>query len=182
MTEQQSIPAMAPPATTAAADFFRYEAQFIEVVPIGAVPAGLRIDAHFAGSVIEGPLAGATVRGIDYVLIRADGVSALDVREVITTAAGGRIEVRAQGYGQGRAGAALPPLEVLQSPEFRWPDAPVPILGAAYCQTAAPKLAWLNRTVFVYTGTVNLGTGELHVAVRALTPEMVLGPPMGQGT
>jgi hypothetical protein len=156
-------------------DAFRYEARFTEIVPIGVVSTGLRLDVHFAGSVVEGPLAGASVRGIDYVLIRPDGVSVLDVREVMTTAAGERIEVRAQGYGDGGGAVTLPPSELLQSPEFSWPDTSSSLLGAAFCQTAAPELAWLNRTVFVYSGTANLGTGQLNVSIHALTPEMVAG-------
>jgi hypothetical protein len=62
------------------------------------VPEALRIDAHYKSTVIEGPLAGGMVRGVDYLLIRSDGVSVLDAREAITTAAGQQIAARAQGH------------------------------------------------------------------------------------
>lgn len=157
---------------------FRMEATFTDVAMIGMLPEGLRIDAHCSGSMIAGPLAGAIVRGVDYLLIRSDGVIVLDVRESITTAAGRCIAVRAQGYGsvgsEPRAGAdAVPP----PGAKMAWPDASSPLLGVAICQTTDPEFLWMNETMLVFTGTANLGTGKLQAAGRALTPQMVLGTP-----
>ena len=42
---------------------YRFEARFTALDPIGVVPDGLRLDAHFEGRVVEGRLAGATVTG-----------------------------------------------------------------------------------------------------------------------
>lgn len=142
-------------------ELLRYDATFTEIVPIGVVPTGMRIDAHYVGTMAAGPLEGAAVRGIDYVLIRPDGTSVLDVRAVITTRAGQRIEVRANGYGQPPAGAASG-------------AAALNLLGTAYCQTAAPELAAMNRTVFIFTGTAALEARTLSIAFRALTRELVV--------
>jgi hypothetical protein len=48
---------------------FRVEASLSEVIPVGLVPEGVRLDAHFSGRVVEGPLSGATMRGVDYLLL-----------------------------------------------------------------------------------------------------------------
>ena len=152
---------------------YRMEATFTDVVSIGIVPEGLRIDAHYQGHVIEGPLAGGIVRGVDYLLIRSDGVSVLDARHTITTAAGRQIAVRGQGYGE--SDTPLPPAEALGNAPSAAPDATSHLTGVAFCQTAAPDLLWLNRTVLAFTGTANMGTRELHVIGRVMTPEFVLG-------
>jgi hypothetical protein len=118
------------------------------------------------------------LRGIDYLLIRSDGVSVLDIRETITTPKGRHIGVRAQGYGSVRsdirAGAGAVPS---QGAGFNWPDAPSPLLGVAICQTTDPEFLWMNGAMLVFSGTANLGTGKLQVVGRALTSEMVLGTP-----
>ena len=161
---------VAPPPDFA----FRMEATFTYVTVIGMLPEGLRIDAHYNGSMIAGPLAGAIVRGVDYLLIRSDGVSVLDVRETITMPAGHSIAVRAQGYGSLRsetqAGAEMPP----QGANVAWPDAPRPLLGVATCQTTDPEFIWMNEAMLVFSGTANLGTGKLQAVGRVLTPEMVV--------
>jgi hypothetical protein len=127
---------------------------------------------------ITGPLAGAIVRGVDYLLIRPDGVTVLDVRETITTATGRCIAVRAHGYGSVRSepqtGAdAVPP----RGEKVAWPDASGPLLGVAICQTTDPEFLWMNEAILVFNGTANLGTGKLQAVGRVLTPQMVLGTP-----
>lgn len=170
-------PRVAPPS-----DFvFQLEATFTDVVVIGAVPEGLRIDAHYDGNVIAGPLAGGMVRGVDYLLIRSDGVSVLDIRETITTPAGHRIGVRAQGYGLVRpvppgGGEVVPS----QGAQFAWPDAPSPLLGVAVCQTTDPEFLWMNAAMLVFSGTANLGTSKLQAVARVLTRETVLSAPEKQ--
>jgi hypothetical protein len=157
---------------------FRIEATFTDVAVIGMLPEGLRIDAHYDGNVVAGPLAGARVRGIDYLLIRSDGVGVLDVRETITTPAGHRIAIRAQGYGslrsEPRVGTEAVPLP---DAKVTWPDAPRPLLGVATCQTTDPEFLWMNEAMLVFSGTANLGTGKLQAVGRVLTPELVLATP-----
>jgi hypothetical protein len=58
---------------------YRLEGQMTETVPIGLVPEGVRLDVYFEGRLTHGQLAGARVRGIDYLLLRADGVGVTDV-------------------------------------------------------------------------------------------------------
>jgi hypothetical protein len=154
------------------------EATFTEVAVIGMLPGGLRLDAHYTGSMMAGPLAGAIVRGVDYLSIRSDGVTVLDVRETITIAAGRCIAVRAEGYGrigsEPKAGADALPLLGAKVP---WPDASSPLLGVAFCQTTDPEFLWMNEAMLVFNGTANLGTGKLQAVGRVLTPQMVLGTP-----
>ena len=177
--DPSSKPALSTARVAPPPDFaFRMEATFTDVAVIGMLPEGLRIDAHYNGSMIAGPLAGAIVRGVDYLLIRSDGVTVLDVRETITTATGSCIAVRAQGYGSVRsepqAGAdAVPP----QGAKVAWPDASSPLLGVAICQTTDPEFLWMNEAMLVFNGTANLGTGKLQAVGRVLTPQMVLGTP-----
>lgn len=177
MITEQTAPTAARPSIAAPPDFiYRMEATFTEIVPIGLVPEGLRIDAHYEGRVIEGPLAGSVVRGVDYLLIRPDGVSVLDIRQLITTGTEQQIAIRAQGYGVSEAETPLPSPEALRNAQFAWPDSPSHLLGVAFCQTAAPDFLWLNRTVTAFAGTVNLGTRKVDATGRALTPEMLMGP------
>jgi len=151
---------------------YRFEARFTELQMIGVVPDGLRLDAHFTGEVTDGELAGAAVRGIDYLRFRADGVGVLDVREALT-ADGLAVEVRAGGYLIPPAGFALPAAEVLLAPDFAWPDLDLPFHGYATFRTAAPEWAQLNRTVGTFDGAANPGTGRLVVEASTSTPAVV---------
>ena len=58
-------------------DAYAYEATLTRVVPIGLVPEGVRLDAHYTGTITEGPLAGDAVEGVDYLLLRPDGVGVI---------------------------------------------------------------------------------------------------------
>ena len=137
---------------------YRFEATFTDLVPIGLVPEGLRLDPHFSGSVVDGDFAGASVRGTDYLLFRSDGVGVLDVWEVLATESGS-VSVRAGGYLLPPTGFELPPPEVLLSEEFQWPDIALPIHGFAVYRTGAAGLELLNRTIATFTGEVNPGLG-----------------------
>jgi hypothetical protein len=150
---------------------YRFEATLTEVVPIGLVPEGIRLDAFFKGSITEGLLSGATLRGIDYLLLRADGVGVINVYEVISTSDGRHISVHAQGYSVPPAGMQLPAPEVLLSPGFQWPDVPVPLHGFALARTGAREFEWLNRTALAFEGSANVGTGQLLITAHALVPE-----------
>jgi Protein of unknown function (DUF3237) len=151
------------------AALYRFEARFTSLVPIGPVPDGIRLDAHFEGRVVEGELAGAAVRGIDYLRFRSDGVGVLDVREVLAQD-GQSVDVRAGGYLIPPGGFALPPAEVLAAPDFRWPEVELPFHGFATFSTAASEWQQLNRTVSTFTGVANPGAGTLVVEAQALTP------------
>jgi SAM-dependent methyltransferase len=154
------------------APLYRFEARFTALVPIGPVPDGIRLDAHFEGRVVQGELAGATVRGIDYLRFRSDGVGVLDVREVLTHDGQG-VAVRAGGYLIPPAGFALPPADALFAPDFVWPELELPFHGFATFSTAAREWQQLNRTVATFNGVANPGAGTLVVEAQALTPAPV---------
>ena len=147
----------------------RFEAQFTDIVPVGVVPEGLRLDVHFEGRVTEGRLAGATVRGIDYLRYRSDGVGVLDVREVLSLD-GRHVDVQAQGYIPAVAGQEFPPAEVMLAPDFQWPDAASPFHGFAMALTGAPEWQDLNSTLVAFEGSANPGTGQLLVEAWAFEP------------
>lgn len=142
---------------------YRFEAAPTAVMPVGIVPEGLRLDVHFEGRVTAGTLAGGHVRGIDYLLLRADGVGVIDALETIEIEPGRVVAAHARGYIVPPAGVELPPVEVVLSPDFTWPDLPLPLHGFGLYQTGVAELAHLNRTTAAFTGHVNLGRGELVV-------------------
>lgn len=147
---------------------YGFEAQVTGVVPVGMVPEGLRMDVHFEGPVTAGPLSGGTISGIDYLLIRPDGVGVLDAREIITGADGTTVTLAVSGFAV--TPFPMPPLVELLDPSFTWPDADTAMHGSARLQSGAPHLQAVNRTVFGWTGTVNMATGRLAVAARSLAP------------
>jgi len=65
-------------------DGYSFQAQVTRIAPIGLVPGGLRSDVGFTGTLTDGPLVGSTIEGVDYLLIRHDGVAVIDARELIT--------------------------------------------------------------------------------------------------
>jgi hypothetical protein len=151
---------------------YSLEARFTDLVLIGPVPDGLRLDAYFEGSVTSGELAGAAVRGVDYLLFRPDGVGVMDARETIA-GPGVAIALRIGGYVLPPPGFALPDPDVMASPDFAWPDIALPLHGFATFRTAAPAWRHLNHTIGLAGGAANPGTGTLVVEARAFAPQDV---------
>lgn len=145
--------------------FYRLEARFTQLMPIGLVADGIRMHNRFAGRITAGELAGASVDGVDYFRIRSDGVGVVTGHELVEYN-GARIAVAINGYGLPPAGLQLPPLEELAAPDFEWPDVPFSIEVFATFETAEPTLAYLNRTTVVHTGYANMGTRELVIEAR----------------
>jgi hypothetical protein len=107
-------------------------------------PQGLRFDVAFEGRV-SGRLEG-TVRGVDYVRMRADGRADLDIRAIIETGDGRRIALAADGVAIPRTAEPIADL---------WENISL--------STAAADYAWVNtRQVWAY-GTVNFATGKVHI-------------------
>ncbi len=133
---------------------YRFQARFTDSIQIGPVDGGIRIDNYFDGRMTEGPLTGARVRGVDQVRIRDDASVALDIRETIETDRGA-ITADVRGY-------AIPQ-----------PDAPHlhRITGFALFATAVPQYADYNSAVVAIDGTVDMATGTIDVAGRALNPD-----------
>ncbi len=111
------------------------------------------------------------MRGIDYLLMRSDGVSVIDAYEVISTGASNHISVHAQGYITPPPEMQMPPPEVILSPEFQWPDVPLPLHGFALYRTGVEDFGWMNRTAMAFEGTVNVGTGKLLIEALAQKTE-----------
>jgi hypothetical protein len=148
---------------------YRLEGQMTETVPIGLVPEGVRLDVYFEGRLTHGQLAGARVRGIDYLLLRADGVGVTDVRAAFV-ADGGHVEARAQGYLVAPDDVELPPPDAILAPGFTWPDVELPIREFALLRTGVAEWQNLNATLAAIEGSVNPGTGNLVLEARGFKP------------
>lgn len=161
-----------PPGTDV---LYHMEAALTESIPIGVVTEGLRVDNVFEGTITGGPFNGAVVRGIDYYLVRPDGVGVIDAREAIIPETGLAIGARARGYVRPPAGLPLPPLEDLLDPTFSWPDVPFAIEVFQTFTAAAPEHAWLNDIVVSHVGAVNYATRTLWIDARVLRAPAMRG-------
>src|SRR3712207_4656410 len=108
-------------------DGYAFEATMTRVVPIGLVPEGLRLNAYYQGKIPDGPLTGDTVDGVDYRLLRRDGVGVIDVRREFSSEGGRTVATEVHGYLTPQG--PLPPLKEVADPAFAWPDAEMPMHG-----------------------------------------------------
>lgn len=107
-------------------------------------PQGARLDVAFDGRG-SGRLSGR-VRGVDYLVVRADGRFNLDIRATIETDDGHRISLTADGVAAPR------------------PDGPVvDLFENVTLTTAAAPYAWVNARQIWAVGTVNLADGKIHL-------------------
>ena len=74
-----------------------FQGKVTELINFGNTPLGRRFDAYFEGELTEGVLSGR-MRGVDYILVRPDGIAEINVRAVITTQEGVNISVLISGY------------------------------------------------------------------------------------
>ena len=106
---------------------------------------GARFDVHFEGP-ITGPKVKGTVKGVDYLHIRADGRCQLNIHAEITTEDGKKISLAADGV-------AIPDTG---SPVFH-------LRENVTLTTNHPEYSWVN-TIQVWTrGTVDVSKGEIRV-------------------
>jgi hypothetical protein len=146
---------------------YAIDGQFHDIVVIGPVAEGFRMNGHFGGEVTAGELTGAKMTGVDYFLLRHDGVGVVRAHEVIT--AGDRvIAVELHGLLQPPRGIAAPKPADITLAGFAWPAAPYTIHVSARFETAAPGLTHLNGTVVAHSGTVNFATGKLWIEARII--------------
>lgn len=102
-------------------------------------PAGLRFDIYFEGKVTGEEVAG-TIKGVDYLTVRADGRLFLDLHASITTHDGAHIAVKESGINdEGDLRLAM---------DFHTNDS---------------RYAWINRKHVWGTGTVNFETGAVRI-------------------
>jgi hypothetical protein len=142
-------------ATTMPVQELLYEATFqtTEVIDFGLdmqsvmsgqapmPPEGLRLDFHFSGE-IRGEKLGGKLQGVDYVLMRADGLVQLHVHAIVTTDDGERIAYAGEGLGIIPPGATVGQLR-----------------EHARLHTASAKYGWLNHVQLYLTGEADLATG-----------------------
>ena len=106
---------------------------------------GARVDVYF-----EGPIAGAklkgTVKGVDYLHIRADGRAQLNIHAEITTDDGKKIALAADGVAIPQEG----------SPVFQ-------LRENVTLTTNHPEYAWVNPIQVWAPGTVDVAKGEIRI-------------------
>lgn len=126
---------------------------------LGQTPVGRRRIIAITGGQFSGPrLSGRVLAGgADWQVIRADGVAYLDARYTLETSDGALIYVNNLGYRHG-------PPEVLE--RLARGDDVDPALyymrATPWFETAAPKYAWLNRTICIATGARRAAAVELE--------------------
>ena len=76
-----------------------FQGKVTELINFGNTPLGRRFDAYFEGELTEGVLSGR-MRGVDYILVRPDGIAEINVRAAVTTQEGVNISVLISGYHQ----------------------------------------------------------------------------------
>ena len=118
--------------------------------PIGEIPAGNRRIGLVAGGTFEGPKLRGTVLpgGADWIIVRPDGVTTLDVRIVLQTDDGAAIGLTYRGLRHG-------PVAVMERVDQGQPVDPSEYYFriAITFETAAPKYAWLNKVFGIGTGS-----------------------------
>jgi hypothetical protein len=136
---------------------YEYTPKFTQVVEYGlpaseifsgqaAPPAeGARFDVYFEGPV-SGPKVQGTVKGVDYLTIRADGRCQLHIHAEITTTDGKKIALAADGVGIPEAG----------SPVFQ-------LRENVTLTTSHPEYSWVNTIQVWAPGTVDVSKGEIRV-------------------
>jgi hypothetical protein len=141
---QQTSPA--PPRLELA---FELRAQVGSPDDVGIVPGGRRRVVPITGGTFAGPAVKGEIvpGGTDHQLIQSDGFSQLEARYVLKTDQGELIYVNNRGMRHG------PPevLARLNAGERVDPNL-IYFRTAATFETAAPRLQWMARSIFVCVG------------------------------
>lgn len=107
-------------------------------------PEGARFDVSYEGTILGATLTGS-VKGVDYVQVRADGRFQLHIHGEITTDDGKKIAVATDGVGIG----APPVMELRENTTLT---------------TSVPELSWVNTIQTWGRGTVDFSKGEVRIA------------------
>jgi hypothetical protein len=136
---------------------YEYTLQFVQVVEYGISAnavfsgqmqpptEGARFDVYFEGP-ITGPKLKGTVKGVDYLHIRADGRCQLNIHAEITTEDGKKIALAADGVAIPEEG----------SPIFQ-------LRENVTLTTNHSEYSWLNPIQVWAPGTVDVSKGEIRV-------------------
>lgn len=116
-----------------------------ELITMGDGPLGERRMVNILGGTFEGPgMKGTVLPGVDWQILRRDGVLDLDARYALREERGGTVRVVSQGYRHG-------PPEVMASlgrGEDVDPDSYF-FRTVMRFETGAPELAFLNKVIAV---------------------------------
>lgn len=128
---------------------FTLKAQAGETQQVGETPAGKRIIVPILSGSFEGERLQGTLEpgGVDWMTLRPDGVTTLDVRLVLRTDDGARIMLTYHGlrHGPPEVMARLARGEAVEAAEYY-------LRTTLAFETGAEKYLWLNRMVAVATG------------------------------
>lgn len=129
---------------------FTMTADVPTIVDLGATPAGHRRIATVSGGTFKGERLRGTLQpapGGDWLLLRPDGATILDVRVTLETDDRQLIYMTYRGVRHGPAAvmARLAKGEAVDPASYYFRTTPV-------FETASPKYDWLNRIVSVATG------------------------------
>lgn len=113
-----------------------------EVLP---PPSGARFDIYFEGE-IQGPKLKGHLKGVDYLLVRADGRCDLNMHAAITTDDGARIAFWSDGI-------FVPPSDNSGIAQIR---------ENVRLTTAEPAYQWVNHLQIWLTGSINTATEEIR--------------------
>jgi hypothetical protein len=117
---------------------------------VGETPSGNRRIGLVAGGTFEGPkLRGKVLPGgADWIMVRNDGVTTLDVRIVLETDDGATIGLQYRGLRHGPDDV----MAKVNSGQFVDPSLYY-FRTAVTFETASPKYAWLNKVFGIGTGS-----------------------------
>jgi hypothetical protein len=129
---------------------FTLIAEVPKIVDLGATPAGHRRIAMVTGGTFKGERLSGTLQpapGGDWLLLRPDGATILDVRVTLETDDRQLIYMTYRGvrHGPAEVMARLAKGEAVDPASYYFRTTPV-------FETASPKYDWLNRIVSVATG------------------------------
>lgn len=129
---------------------FTLTADVPRIVDLGATPAGQRRIATVTGGAFKGDRLSGTILaapGGDWLLVRPDGATVLDVRITLETDDRQLIYMTYRGirHGPVEVMARLAQGEAVDPASYYFRTTPA-------FETAAPKYDWLNRIVSVATG------------------------------
>jgi len=139
---------------------FRIVIDVARIVELGETPYGRRRIAEISGGTIEGPRLKGRVApgGGDWVLVRRDGVTQLDVRLTLETDDGALIYMTYRGarHGPPEVIARVDAGEAVDPSSYYFRTAP-------FFETSSADYAWLNGIVAVATGERTAGGPVYHV-------------------
>lgn len=129
---------------------FTFTADVPRIVDLGGTPNGVRRIANVTGGAFKGERLRGTIQpapGGDWLLLRPDGATILDVRVTLETDDGDLIYMTYRGIRHGPADvmARLAKGEAVDPKSYYFRTTPV-------FETASKKYDWLNRIVSVASG------------------------------